>query len=59
MTQQYWVPAVIIGTLSLSLFFLVREPTIKEHIKLEDGSRLDSPVNRDQTWWAQFKDLSS
>jgi len=44
MEQQYMVPAAIIATLSFSMIWLVREPTIKQHILTERG-RVDEEID--------------
>ena len=31
MKEQYYVPAIIIGVLSISLIFLLREPKLKDY----------------------------
>lgn len=39
MTEQYLVPAIVVGSLALPLIFLVREPTIKKSKSETDASR--------------------
>jgi len=61
MTMQYWVPAVIIATMTLSLIFLIREPTIKQCKKMPDGTVVVSPnkVIEDMPFWPRVKKLTA
>jgi len=38
MKEQYYVPAIIIGVLSISLIFLLREPKLKDYSGSDTGS---------------------
>lgn len=58
MKNQYLIPALFIATMSISLIFMIREPTIKEHRTLADGTREDQVFDRSRPRWEQFKKLT-
>lgn len=59
MEQQYLVPAIVVGTFSVSLIFMIREPTIKEHRLLPDGTREDEIVDRNVGTWERLSTITS
>ena len=58
MSEQYYVPAAIVATLSISMIFLVREPTIKKHLQTPRGI-VEEPVDKSEPFWDRLKELSS
>lgn len=57
--MQYWIPALIVATMSLSLIFLIREPTIKRCKNMPDGTVIDSERAQSLPAWPRFKKLWS
>ena len=58
MKDQYLVPACFVFTASISLIWMVREPTIKEHRRLEDGTREDEEVDPNEGCMPRFNRLT-
>jgi len=58
MKQQYLVPAIFVAFFSISLIFMIREPAIKEHLRLPDGSRRDELVDSSESKWQRFTRLT-
>lgn len=59
MKEQYYVPAAIIATMSISMIFLVREPTIKKHLQTETGEHINEVVDKNAPLMDRFKVLSA
>ena len=51
------MPALVIFGMATSLIFLIREPTIKNHTKGEDGKRIDEPVDNNLSVVSQVNSL--
>lgn len=58
MKDQYLVPACFVFTASISLIWMVREPKIKEHRRLEDGTREDEEVDPNEGCMPRFNRLT-
>ena len=53
-------PALIIASMSITIFFLIREPSIKKPTRLPDTSELIQKLQVDQSssCWNRFRSLS-
>jgi len=59
MEHQYMVPAIVVAVMSVSLIFMIREPTIKDHRQLQDGTLEVEVVDVNRPACERFTKLTS